>query len=354
MAESRLRVNLNLLRDAISNRSGEPGQISLKIARTLTLSLAGDSRTQPAAVKFVSDNALLARRSTFPETAADLIQVRTEQLKSKLAEFTSKTAHLAESNASPSQKSVELEQSNAGLKELLGQQGDLISALIVDVKKPLIGCIRVLEQVLGEGELPHSASELLNAVLRTQTTMLRMISNVLDSYKLEYDSLVPSSELVNVPTLLKECLEEARFSIAERHLMILMDVGQENLWIQTDAALLRRALMNIIDNAIKFSPVCGRFGIKLSCFESHLSIAISDSNSGMSQSQLEQIFKGSWQIDSGRNSDVGTDVGLYLSKQIVELLGGSIKCTSSAFVGTEFIVSLPLPEVVVRKIAKCD
>ena len=349
MINRRLKVDLDMLLKALSRCTHECKQRQLKIVTTLDpYSDASESPPDTDGVRFLREyDAQLTICTT-------RLQARENELEAKLAELRLKTDQLAESNSALEKKSAELEQVNAGLKAVLEQREDFIAALTHDLKNPLIGCIRVLEHVLAEKNLPCVEAELLNVALRTLTTMLRMIFNVLDGYKFEYNSLVPLSESVNVPVLLKECLEEARFSIAEKHLLILMEVGQENLWIHTDATLLRRVLMNLIDNAVKFSPVGGRFGIRLSCFESHISIAISDSGGGISRSELKQVFKRFWQTDSGRRSGVGTGLGLYLSKQILELLGGSIECTSRKSVGTEFTISLPLPNVLGQHVAQRD
>ena len=78
------------------------------------------------------------------------------------------------------------------------------------------------------------------------------------------------------------------------------------------------------------------------CNDNQFKISIANSGAGLSDVQLEKIFQRFWQTESGRKYGIGSGMGLFVSKQIIESLGGNVVCTSTKDVCTAFIVTLKL------------
>jgi signal transduction histidine kinase len=172
--------------------------------------------------------------------------------------------------------------------------------------------------------------------------MLLMIWNMLDVYKKDSGALVPVQEVVNFNVLLRNCLSEYSFVIKEKNIAIIYDFADGLPEVHTDRILLRRVLANLIDNAVKFTPKDGQIRVQAVCNDNQFVISVINSGAGLSDVQLEKIFQRFWQTESGRKYGIGSGMGLFVSKQIIESLGGNIVCTSTKHGCTSFIVTLKL------------
>jgi two-component system NarL family sensor kinase len=227
----------------------------------------------------------------------------------------------------------------AELKAQSQQKEDFVVSLAHDLKSPLLGAVRVLE-LLSTGAVPAAAQgEILRVALRSHHAMLIMIRNMIDVYKSESGALLPLMEPTNVSVLLSETLEEFAALINDKELTINKSINDVPAAL-ADSILLRRVVMNLIDNAVKFSPQGSALSLSLSQEGRQIVIAIKDSGNGLSESQVAQIFNRFWQSDSGRRCGIGSGLGLYSSKQIVESMQGSIECRSEENSGAEFKVLL--------------
>jgi signal transduction histidine kinase len=107
-----------------------------------------------------------------------------------------------------------------------------------------------------------------------------------------------------------------------------------------DGDRIEQVLVNLLTNAIKFTPRGGRVRIRASRVESEVVIAVEDSGRGIAPADLERVFDRFWQAsDTAR---LGTGLGLEISKSIIERSGGRIWAQSTVGVGTTFYVSIPV------------
>ncbi|MBS1956032.1 MAG: HAMP domain-containing histidine kinase [Cyanobacteria bacterium SZAS-4] len=257
-------------------------------------------------------------------------------------ELAQSTENLHNSNLYLANRTAELEAANAELRQLMQQKEDFVAALTHDLKSPLIACMRAVE-LLVLGKLAEDQKmPVYKQLLESIKSMLRMIWNLLDVYRNDAGHLNPVIELVSVKDLLMHCVSEFSFGIDEKQLQLNLDsmeaVDNE---IATDRILLRRVLINLFDNAIKFSPQKGELTVCTFRRDKKLFIAVSDSGPGMPEAQQKRIFERFWQTKLGRDRGIGTGLGLHLSRQIMNVLGGTIECHSKENHGTRFTVSLP-------------
>jgi signal transduction histidine kinase len=236
----------------------------------------------------------------------------------------------------------ELESRNAELSASLQQREDFVAALMHDLKNPLIGSIRIFEFLKTGDATNDQLISIYDQLSETNKHMLRMIWNLLDVYKHESGLLIPVYEMESVPALLDHCLEEFAFQIERKKISLNMRVPDVLPKVQTDRILLRRVLINLFDNALKFTPDNGSLTISIFQKKRTISISIKDSGKGMTELEQNRIFERFWQTAAGRENGLGTGLGLFLSKQIVSTLGGSIACISAQGKGTEFIVCLEM------------
>lgn len=236
----------------------------------------------------------------------------------------------------------ELEYKNAELSALLQQREDFVAALIHDLKNPLIGSLKIFEFLKTGDATEDQLNAIYDQLSETNKNMLRMIWNLLDVYKHESGLLIPVYEMVSVPALLDHCLKEFAFQIERKKISLDMRVPEVLPKVRTDRMLLRRVLINLFDNAVKFTPESGSLTVSIFQEVRTISISIKDSGKGMTELEHSRIFQRFWQTPDGRENGLGTGLGLFLSKQIVSTLGGTIACASAQGKGTEFTVCLEI------------
>lgn len=267
---------------------------------------------------------------------------RTANLATSSLELSQRTAELYETNRFLAAKTAQLEAANQSLMKAMQQKEDFVAALTHDLKNPIVGTTRVLEHLLEAPALCDGTHQVaIKTVINANKTMLRMIVNMLDVYKQEAGSIVPLLENVYLPELLESCITEFAFAASDKSLDLQSDCGNTGE-IQSDRMLLRRILVNLIDNAVKFTPASGKVRIIASELESRVLISVEDSGKGLNELERRGIFRKYWQTNEGRMHGIGTGLGLHASKQLVEILGGTITCESEVGHGAKFILSLPL------------
>lgn len=267
--------------------------------------------------------------------------------------LTQRTVQLNESDKGLTERNVDLEHANSELKAIMQQRETFVVSLTHDLKNPLIGGTRILEFIVDGSIDSEHQPEVLRQVINSNKSMLRMIWNMLDVYRYDSGALIPFKESLNFRDLLRHCLEEFAFAIREKKIEVIFEIP-DNLIIETDMIMLRRVLTNLLDNAVKFSPEGGQLFVQASCTQQQLKLIIKDSGPGMNKTQLAKVFKRFWQTRHGRRASTGSGLGLFLSKQIIETLGGRIECTSMENSGTTFTISLPHDDKVCNNIEQSN
>jgi len=279
--------------------------------------------------------------------SVDLVE-RTAQLASSALELSRITAELVISNEAAVKKTIELElrnqqlsAANEELNELLRQRDDFVSSLTHDLKNPLIGVNRILEAIISGVVEPDEQMRLLQQIHSSNNFMLHMIWNLLDTYKHHSGALRPQFTDVNLVALLHAILSEFSFHMESKRQTTKMEIQASFPYVRADTILLRRALFNLVDNAIKFTPEEGCIQVSGEFDKDMVKLSIQDSGTGISFEQREKLFQQFWQGRRGGDNQIGTGLGLYLTKNIVELHGGKLDCSSSDGQGATFTISLP-------------
>lgn len=113
--------------------------------------------------------------------------------------------------------------------------------------------------------------------------------------------------------------------------------------LSTDSDKLRQVLINLVENAIKYSPEGGLVEVKIESHDARLSISVRDEGLGIPAHEQRRIFDKFYRVDPNLTRGVGgTGLGLYVCRELVRLMGGRIRVESSHGVGSTFFVDLPL------------
>lgn len=233
----------------------------------------------------------------------------------------------------------QLEQNFKRLQQLEKDRDDLTHMIIHDLRTPLTSVIAGMQTLDMVGDLNEDQQSIMEIAVVGGQTLLGMINDLLDIDKLESGGMqlelgpVSASELVPAAVCQVASLAESK------DLILVTEVDEDLPPFQGDESKLRRTLVNLLGNAIKFTPPGGTITVTAS---SPNVFSVRDTGEGIPAEAFERIFEKFAQVESrhgGRTSSSG--LGLTFCKLAVEAHGGTIEVQSSAGQGSTFRFSLP-------------
>ena len=228
---------------------------------------------------------------------------------------------------------------------------DFLSAMSHDIRTPMnaiIGLTTIAEKNLGDVE---STGESLRKIRLASNHLLTLINDILDISKVESGKLKLSPLTFSVVETVENLVNISQPMIKEKNIDFRFHINQiEKEYLYTDQLRLNQIYINILSNAIKYTEPGGRVTVDMREEKSaipgciRLSYIVADTGIGMSPEFMTTMYQPfSRQIDSRVNSIQGTGLGLAITKQMVDLLGGTIDCQSEQGKGTTFTVVLDIP-----------
>ena len=228
-------------------------------------------------------------------------------------------------------------------KELDKMRDDFIATLTHDLRTPSIAAIRTLEYFLNGqlGELNPKQKMLLETMKKSNEDMLGLVNTLLEVYKYESGKLQLVKTKFEFQKLIEECISQI-IPIAEtKKQQIKTNYNNiEEYEIIADRNEIRRVIINLMGNAVKFTQEKGEIEIRIEVFNKDLYFAIKDNGEGVFKKDIPLLFKRFSQGTQTKRS-IGTGLGLYLSKQIIDAHGGKIWLESDRGKGSEFFFVLP-------------
>ncbi len=230
-------------------------------------------------------------------------------------------------------------------KNLATMQNDLISMVYHDLRSPLANVISSLD--LLPTLLPDAYSEEVKSVLSIATNstdrMQRLVNSLLDIRRLEAGQPITKREKVSSYLLVKEAVEAARFIANGRHQEILTTLpeGLPNLFVDLD--MIRRVLINLIENACKFTPPGGKVQVGAVRVGTWLQMWVKDNGPGIPLSEQERIFDKYIRLQTP-GSPQGLGLGLAFCRLAVNAHQGKIWVVSQPQSGSQFLMTLPVAD----------
>lgn len=174
--------------------------------------------------------------------------------------------------------------------------------------------------------------------------LLRLIEDILDLAKVEAGKTEFSIEDISVSACINECLSLLQTMSEDRGIDISFARQPDHAYlIRADFTRLRQVILNLVSNAIKYNSENGRIAIELVDIPNDfLRISISDTGIGIPQNRYKELFKPFSRLGAENTEIEGTGIGLVVTKELVELMGGSIGFTSEVGRGSTFYINLPL------------
>jgi signal transduction histidine kinase len=231
------------------------------------------------------------------------------------------------------------------LEELNRVKSDFVSSVSHELRTPLtsiLGYVEILYDGFG-GPLSDEQSRMMAIVGRNAERLLGLIEELLLMGSLESGTLQLALAPVSVKALLDDAYQAVVPDLATRNLDVVLDVASDADIITGDPRRLDRALINLLTNAIKFTPDGGRVTVSTRRAGDRVRIEVADTGIGIPLEDQAKIFDRFFRSSSAAHLAVpGTGLGLAITKMIVDGHGGKIEVSSSPGKGTRFILTLPL------------
>ncbi|MCK5829771.1 MAG: response regulator [Methylococcales bacterium] len=227
-----------------------------------------------------------------------------------------------------------------------GAKSRFLASMSHELRTPLTSIIGLAELMENHPKLNSKESSYIQTINESSNVLLTLINDILDIAKIEAKQITIESNDVNLDDFLRSII--AMFSIRAKKKGLILNSTSNDLpdYIQVDNLKLRQVLVNLLDNAIKYSEK-GKITLNLNFdvqgdHKGFLYFDVIDQGIGISDSELELLFKPFSQTHSGRKTGSGTGLGLFISKHFVELMGGEILATSQIHSGSIFSFFIPI------------
>ncbi len=243
-----------------------------------------------------------------------------------------------------SERTLELEEAKTRAEESDHLKSAFLASMSHELRTPLnsiIGFTGILLQGMA-GPLTDEQKKQLGMVKGSASHLLELINDVLDISKIESGRIEMHGEEFKVDLLLVMAVSSLRPFAQKKGLPLDLDIAPNLPKLKSDKRRLEQILLNLINNAIKFTSE-GSVGVKCYLRDEFLIIDVIDTGIGIKEDDLKTVFETFRQIDGGLDRvKEGSGLGLAISKKLSELLGGTLSVTSEVGSGSTFTVALPI------------
>lgn len=226
--------------------------------------------------------------------------------------------------------------------ETLRMRSDFVSFVTHQLRTPLSGIKWMLELAQDAGDSGEKASYIQDA-RESAERLIGLVNDLLDVSRLESGKLQVVLQPVRLRDLTDAVLGDVATLVREKGHTVAVDSPQDLPDAMLDLTLLRQVVLNLISNAIKYTPAGGHIDIRIGRDAHGLRWSIRDSGIGIPKTGQVRLFEKFYRADNAHTIDTeGTGLGLYLVRLIVERFGGTIVCESEEGRGTLFSFTVPL------------
>ena len=228
-------------------------------------------------------------------------------------------------------------------KEIEKQKETFVATLTHDLKTPIRAEIMAMELLLkgNFGILTNEQTDIIRDTLYSSRYMFGMVDNLLSTYRYENGSINLNKENIDIISLIKTCYNELKYLIEDKNQTISFEFKEDSIIISADILELKRVITNLLTNAVSYTHEHGKITIKSEIKHNEVQISFIDNGKGIPEHDISNLFN-KYTSQAKKFRQVGTGLGLYLSKQIIEIHGGSIIVESEENKGSKFTFSLPL------------
>jgi signal transduction histidine kinase len=269
----------------------------------------------------------------------DLVQI--------LSELEENRERLERANRQLEESNRELNEANAKLRELSELKEEFLALTTHDLRSPLTVISGVINFFTSGrlGDLTPEQKNMVSMMERNTQNLIELVNDLLDASKLESGTMRLDLTSIELRSLIEDLSEQMQPMAREKEIALEATLPGDLPPLQADRAKLRRVLVNLLSNALKFTPRGGRITVTAAREAERVRVSVADTGVGIQPDDLARLFDKYEQARSrATRSEKGTGLGLYITRQLVELHGGEISVQSEVGKGSTFSFTIPAAE----------
>jgi PAS domain S-box-containing protein len=242
------------------------------------------------------------------------------------------------------QVEADLKRLTAEATEANQAKSAFLAAMSHELRTPLnaIGGYAQLIEMGVRGPVTEEQRIDLLKIQRSKNHLDSLVSDVLNFAKLGSGKIEYRVRDVDVDKMFQSVIEMVTPQATEKHLQLHAPTGPCHLCVRADEDRMRQILLNLIANALKFTPAGGAIALRANGTDAEVAIEVSDTGIGIPADKLDGIFEPFVQAKSAlRSSDQGVGLGLAISRQLARAMGGDVRVASTVGEGSTFTLTLP-------------
>jgi heavy metal sensor kinase len=211
-----------------------------------------------------------------------------------------------------------------------------------EIRTPLAVLRAELEDLIQSADLTSESRNSVASALEEAERLSRVAEQLLEMTRLEAGEMLAASSRVNFSDLTQNAVDQMRLLTEEKQIQLRFE-SSEPVHVIADPVRLRQVVVNLVDNAIKYTPAGGTISVSNLRLDGKAVLDVSDTGIGIPHESLPYLFERFYRVDGARSRHLGgTGLGLAIVKSICTAFGGSVTVHSTGRTGTTFRVELPL------------
>ena len=237
-----------------------------------------------------------------------------------------------------------LRQENERVLQSDARRRDMVAGVSHDLRTPLTALIGQLETIRLKGKtLPEALQvQYFDAAMQNAGHLRRLTDSLAELGRLDSPDLQAAPEPIAIGEFLDDIAARFRARAEDAQISLLVDYPDGLPLVQLDAALMERALSNLLDNALRFTPVSGEVRVSVAREGRDVRIEVADTGPGVSAEDQPRVFERFFQGSRHREQRGSSGLGLAIVRRIAELHGGQAGLTSVPSAGARFWIALPI------------
>lgn len=250
-------------------------------------------------------------------------------------------------------RTIEYQQAKEVAERANRAKSKFLSSMSHELRTPLNAILGFGQILQINNELSPDDKEQVNDIVKAGEHLLGLINEVLDLARIEAGHIELSIEPINYNLLMNECINLIEPITQKYEIELVYKPAKENVTIRADRTRMKQVIVNLLSNAIKYNKKSGRVDVGIESLNNEFySISVKDSGVGIKKENLNGLFEPFNRLDAEYSEVEGTGIGLVITKQLVEMMGGNIRVKSEYGKGSIFQIEIPKAEAAEVVIAK--
>jgi PAS domain S-box-containing protein len=241
------------------------------------------------------------------------------------------------------EKNVELADARAIAEKANLAKSEFLSSMSHELRTPLNAVLGFAQLMESATPLPSPAQKLsIEQILKGGWYLLKLINEILDLAMIESGKMAMSKEAVALSDVLQDCQTMIEPQAAKRGVRMTFPRLENMCYVHADHTRLKQVMINLLSNAIKYNSADGTVIVQCGPVSGdRIRISVADTGAGLAPEQLARLFQPFNRLGKETSGEEGTGVGLVVTRQLVELMGGAVGVESIVGAGSTFWVELP-------------